>query len=191
MADCDKLITAGVPKICADIVAAIGADKDLILVNYADYDKALTQASGNIEATDTNSNVDGLTTIFLKSGAVQYTFEGTDYSVQPSSTPELKDDGNAWYLHSLLFTAYSKTSATRKVIEDLGSGKVIAITQDRSTGFYELFGSEQGLKLSSLERAYVGAQNSNFYQVTLQTPDIAVIRESTVGELAGAINTAI
>ena len=48
----------------------------------------------------------------------------------------------------------------------------------------EVFGMDQGLKLSGLERAYVGAQNSNFYTVTIATPDIAVIREGSVGELS-------
>ena len=50
---------------------------------------------------------------------------------------------------------------------------------------------DQGLKVSGIERAYVGAQNSNFYTVTLATPDIAVVRESTLGELAVGIETAL
>ena len=54
-----------------------------------------------------------------------------------------------------------------------------------------MFGADQGLKLSALERAYVGTQTSNFYQITLATPDVAVVRESTVGLLSVAITTAV
>ena len=50
---------------------------------------------------------------------------------------------------------------------------------------------DQGLKLSAIERAYVGAQNSNFYTVTIATPDIAVIREGNLAKLAVGINTAV
>lgn len=191
MADCGTLLTAGIALDCDNINAAIGAGKDLILVNYEDYDKSATQASGNIEVDDTNNNKDGLTKIFLKTGATQFTFEGTDYSVQPNVASELKEDGDSWYLHSLLFTAYNKTSEARKIIEELGRGKVIAITVDRSTGLYELFGSDQGLKLSALERAYTGTQTSNFYQVTIATPDVAVVREGTIAQLAISIETAV
>ena len=190
MADCSDLITAGIALDCDTINAAVGVDKDLILVNYEEFDAALTKDAANIEADDTNNNIGGLTNIELKTGAVQYIFEGTDYSVIPNITAEVKDDGNIWYLHSIAFTVYSKKSADRQTLIDLGNSRVIAIALDRSTGLYELFGADQGLKLSAVERAYVGSQNSNFYTVTLATPDIAVIRESSIGQLAFKINTA-
>jgi hypothetical protein len=191
MADCSDLITAGILLDCDTINAAVGVDKDLILVNYEDFDAAATKDPLNIEADDTNNNIGGLTNIELRTGAVQYIFEGTDYSVIPNVTAEVKEDGNIWYLHSIAFTVYSKKSADRQTLVDLGNSRVIAVAIDRSTGLYELFGADQGLKLSAVERAYVGSQNSNFYSVTLATPDIAVIRESSIGLLAFAINTAV
>jgi len=187
LSNCNDLITGGIILDCNTINAAVGVDSDLILVNYADFDKTATLAAREISG----SNIGGLTAIELKSGAIQYVFEGTDYSVIPNITAELKDDGNAWYLHSIAFTVYSKLAADRKVLEDLGNSLVIAIAKDRSTGLYEIFGMDQGLKLSGLEGAYVGAQTSNFYTVTIATPDVAVIRESTIGELAVGINTAV
>jgi len=188
---CNKLIAAGVPRNCDIIEAAIGLDKDLILVNYEDFDKVATKLVGNREADDTNGNQGGLSAIQLKSGAIQYVFEGSDYSVVPTVTPETKEDGTVVYVHSLAFTVYDKSAKTRKVIEDLGSSLVIAIAVDRSTGLYEIFGMDQGLRLNGVERAYIGTQNSNFYAITIATPDIAVVRETTLGELAIAINTAI
>ena len=143
------------------------------------------------EADDTNGNIGGLTNIELNVGAVQYIFEGTDYSVIPNVTAEVKENGDVWYIHSLAFTVFSKEAADRKTLETLGLSRVIAIAVDRSTGLYELFGIDQGLKLTGLERAYIGTQNSNFYTVTLATPDIAVMRESSIGELAVGINTAV
>jgi hypothetical protein len=190
MANCNELLTGGIVRDCDAINAAVGVNKDLILVNYDDFDHAATALIANIEADDTNNNVDGLTNIELKTGATQYTFEGTDYSVVPNVTSEIKEDGDSWFIHTVALTVYSKTSQARKVLEELGGSRVIAIAVDRSTGLYELFGMDQGLKLSAIERAYVGAQNSNFYSVTLATPDIAVIREGSLGMLAVNVVTA-
>lgn len=190
MADCNELITSGIEKDCLTVSAAIGVDKDLILVNYEDFDKLATINAANRESDNSNNNEGGLTNIELKLGATQYIFEGTDYSVIPTVTAEVKEDGNTWFLHSLAFTVYNKSAKARKTLEELANSIVVAICIDRSTGLYEIFGIDQGLKLSGVERAYVGAQTSNFYTVTLATPDIAVVRESTVGELATAINTA-
>ena len=163
----------------------------MILVNYEDFDRAATLLEANRETDDTNGNDCGLTNIELKQGAIQYIFEGTDYSVIPNVTAEVREDGNTWYIHSIAFTVYNKTAEARKILQDLGQSRVIAIAVDRSTGLYEIFGADQGLKLSGLERAYVGSQTSNYYTVTIATPDVAVVRESTIGELAVGINTAV
>ena len=145
MALCDGLISAGIARDCNAVNAAVGVDKDLILVNYDNFDLA---------------------------------------------TSEVKDDGDSWFMHSIAFTIYSKAAGDRKILEELAGARVVAIAVDRSTGLYELFGADQGLKLSGLERAYTGSQSSNFYTITIATPEIAVIRESSIGELAVAINTA-
>jgi hypothetical protein len=189
--NCVNVILEGIAKDCSNLNAAIGAEKDLILVNYEDFDKAGTALIANREIDDLGNNIGGLTAIKLKLGAIQHVFEGTDYSVVPSVTPEIKEDGDAWYIHSIGFTVYSKKAKDRKTLEALGYSKVIAITKDRSTGLYELFGGDQGLKMSGIERAYVGTQNSNFYAVTIATSDIGVVRESTLGELSTSIITAL
>tara|TARA_R110002050_G_scaffold103245_1_gene212243 strand:- start:1047 stop:1613 length:567 start_codon:yes stop_codon:yes gene_type:complete len=185
---CVFALSSGVPLVCSDLNASIGVDKDLILVNYDEFDRATTL--GTLEADATNNNEGGLTNINLLTGATQYVFEGTDYSVVPTVTPELKEDGTMHYMHSVLFTAYSKTAQTRLAIESLGGARVIAIAKDRSTGLFELFGADQGLSLSGAERPYTGSQKSNFYDVTISTPEIGVIKESTLGLLAVNIITA-
>jgi hypothetical protein len=179
---CTYEISSGVAIVCDDLNAQVGVLKDLILVNYDDFNKAVTLSV--TEADNTNNNIGGLTNINLKTGAVQYTFEGTDYSVIPAITPEIKEDGAVWYGHSINFTVYSKTAAARKTIESLGGAKVVAICVDRSTGLYELFGADQGLSLVGAERAYTGTQKSNFYSVTISTPEIGSIKESSMGLLA-------
>ncbi len=189
MALCDGLIASGIARDCNTVNAAVGVDKDLILVNYDDFDRTTSFATR--EADDTNGNSGGLTNIELKVGAIQYTFEGTDYSVIPNVTSEVKEDGDSWFMHSIAFTVYSKKAADRKTLEALAGARVVAIAVDRSTGLYELFGADQGMKLSGLERAYTGSQSSNFYTITIATPEIAVIRESSIGELAVGINTAV
>lgn len=188
---CTTIILSGIVKDCDTMNAPIGAEKDLILVNYEDFDLPGTLLVANREVGNTNNNIKGLTAIKLKTGAVQYIFEGTNYSVIPTVTTEVKEDGDAWYGHSIAFTVYSKLAKDRKTLESLGKSRVIGITKDRSTGLYELFGMEQGLKITGIERAYIGAQNSNFYTVTISTPDIGVVKESTLGELAVSIITAV
>lgn len=189
MAFCDGLITGGIARDCNTLNAPVGVDKDLILVNYEDFDRELTLATR--EQDDTNNNIGGLTAIQLKAGAVQHIFEGTDYSVIPNVTSETKEDGDSWFIHSIAFTVYSKKASDRKTLESLAGSKVIAIAIDRSTGLYEIFGIDQGLKLTGLERPYTGSQSSNFYTVTIATPDVAVVRESSIAELAVGINTAV
>lgn len=184
---CITEIIKGVALDCSTINAAIGSGKDLILVNYEDFDKQGTLSTSNREIDNLDGNLDGLTSIILKTGAIQYLFKGTDYSVIPTVTPEVKEDGDMWYSHQILFTAYSKAAKDRKTLEDLDGSRVIAIVKERSTGLYELFGADQGLKVSSIERNYMGSQNSNFYQVTLLTPEIGIAKESTIGELAVSI----
>lgn len=186
---CPSVILRGITKDCNTVNAPIGALKDLILINYNDFDLVATKAIENRELSHSNLNVDGLTSIFLKQNAVQHVFAGTDYSVVPNITSEIKEDGDTSFVHSIAFVVYSKLATDRKTLEALAGSKVIAITVDRSTGLLELFGMFQGLKISAIERAYVGTQNSNFYSVTISTPDIAVIREPNMGELAVGLLT--
>ena len=172
---CNYPLASGSTIDCADLNARIGVGKDLILVNYDEFDRTTTLS---VETVDHYTNIN------LLVGATQHTFEGTEYSVVPSISPEVKEDGSVWYGHSILFTVYKKTLAARKTIESIGGAKVIAIMVDRSTGFYEVFGVDQGLTLSAVERPYVGSQKSNFYDVTISTPEIGVMKEGTMGILA-------
>lgn len=180
----NSIITNGIALECEVFNESIGAEKDLILINYADFDLESTSSIYNRQTDDALKNLRGLTDIFLKPGAVQHVFEGTDYSVVPTVTPEVREDGNLWYTHSIAFTVYSKKSEDRETLISLGKSTVIAVTRDRSTGLYELFGAYQGLKVTGIDRTYVGSQNSNFYQVTIATPDINVIREPSLSELS-------
>lgn len=184
----NKSILSGIAKDCNNISASIGAEKDLILVNYLDFDKVATFSPFNRQLNDDFGNKGGITDIILKAGAKTYVFEGTDYSVIPSISTEVKEDGNTWFSHSIAFTAYNKTMEARATLLSLGKARVIAITRDRSTGLFELFGAEQGLKMSGLDRAYTGAQSSNFYSITIATPELAVIREKSIGELSLKLN---
>jgi hypothetical protein len=182
MARCVYAIAGGSTIDCEALNAQIGVDRDLILVDYAEFNRAATLAT--IEADDTNGNIGGLTNINLLAGATQHIFEGMDYSVIPTVTPEVKEDGTVWYDHSILFTVYSKTAEARAVIESLGGARVVAICGERSTGLYEIFGVDQGLSLSAVERSYVGSQTSNFYNVTIETPKIGIVKEKTLAQLA-------
>lgn len=185
--DCNTLLTDGIPIDCDSVKGQVGVGKDLTIVEFDSFDQVLTLDPSNFEADDTNGNEGGLSKIILKTGATQLVFEGKDYSIKPSVSGETNDDNDTWYTHTIAFTAFNKTSAARKSLEALSGKRVIAITVDRSTGLYELFGAEQGLSISEVSREYTGSQNSNFYAVTLNTPEIAVIKEYNLGHLANEI----
>jgi hypothetical protein len=186
-----NFILEGITRDCESSNAVIGVDKDLILIEYKYFDLKATKALSNRESDNTNNNYKGLKNIALKEGAILNVFEGTDYSVVPSITPEPREDGSMRYIHSIGFTVYSKTARDRETLLVLSKTRVVAVVKDRSTGLYELFGMEQGLKVTGLERAYVGTQNSNFYSVTISTPESYVIKESTIGELSVNLNNSI
>lgn len=177
-------INSGITLDCTVFNESIGAEKDLILINYSDFDFDQTMSIYNRQTDDSYGNLRGLTDIFLKPGGIKHIFEGTDYSVIPTVTPEVREDGNLWYTHSLAFTVYSKLAKDRETLITLGKSTVIAVTKDRSTGFYELFGAYQGLKVSGIDRSYTGSQASNFYQVTIATPEINVVKEPSLSELS-------
>ena len=188
--NCTNLIKSGVVLDCKSLSGMIGAGKDLILVNYEDFDYDKTFADDN-KCSDVGApNEGGIENIYLKANAVQHLFEGTDNSVKPTVTAEQRENGNSWYVHSIAFISYSKKSKDRYTLRDLGNSRVIAITIDNSTKLFELFGAEQGLKVGSIERNYTDGEISNFYSVTIATPDVQIIRESGMGELAKQVNTA-
>jgi hypothetical protein len=187
---CTNFILEGISRDCESDNAIIGVDKDLILIDYKFFDLAATKLQANREANNLNNNYKGLTNIALKDGAVLNVFEGVDYSVIPSVTPQAREDGSMRYQHSIGFTVYSKTARDRETLISLSKIKVVAVVKDLSTGLYELFGMEQGLRVSGIERSYVGSINSNFYSVTISTPDYYIVKESTIGELSVNLNDA-
>lgn len=184
----DSTILNGIQRDCATINSRIGVDKDLILINYSDFDYDATMLESNREISNSNGNIKGLSDIKLKPTAVLNTFEGTDYSVVPSVSHSVLENGKFNYSHSISFTVYSKLSKDRKTLETLSNSKIIAVTRDKSTGLFELFGAQQGLRMSEVSRTYTGSQNSNFYTVAIATPDFYVLKESSLSEMSVALN---
>ena len=183
----NNLITSGILKNCDSIYDIIGVDKDLILVNYVDFNVDLTLSKVNKVLESEDINYKGISRIILNANAQTYFFNGSYNSVAPTITPELREDNKMRYSHEITFIAYSKTAEDRKMMESLSKSKVIAITKDLSTGLYELFGAKVGLTFKSISRQYSGAQNSNFYSITLGTADTAILKEDTMGELSEKI----
>ena len=177
-----KLITSGININCDDLASQIGVEKDLLLVNYSDFDRETTLA--NIEQDNSNNNKGGVTQIEFYEGAVLHKFEGTDYSVIPSFSIDKREDNSAIYTHSISFTVYNKTSEARNTLLELENSKVLAVVIDRSTGLFEMFGVDSGLILNNLDRSYTGSQKSNFYNVSIETPKTSNLKESAFGTLA-------
>ncbi len=179
------LLTSGIDKDCGNINAIIGVEKDLILVNYSDFDRDLTMSLRDVD--DSNGNKDGISIIQFYEGTVLYIFQGTEFSVNPSFKMTKGENNTTKYTHSIGFTVYSKSSATRNTLMELSGAHVLAIVVDRSTGLYEIFGADRGLYMGDLSRTYNGSQQSNFYSVGIETPPNSFLKESTMGELASGI----
>ena len=180
MADYNELITSGIAVDCDSLNDAIGVNKDLMLVNFTYLDREATLSSR--ETDNTNNNLGGLSKLVLKEGAKLYVYQGKDYSVIPNITSETKENGVTKYKHSIDFTIYSKKAYDKKILETLGKSRVLAIAKDKSTGLYEIFGIDRGLEVGNISRAYNGSQNSNFYTVSISTPDRAKLIESSLSE---------
>jgi hypothetical protein len=182
-----SLITSGIGIDCDFSVGkAVGVEKDLILGNYEDFKRELT-LSEERESDDTNNNKDGLRRVEFKDATVLHTFKGKQNSVVPGFSAQELEDGRIVYTHSLNFTVFNKTSEARHNLMNLSSARLVAITVDKSTGLFEIFGIDRGLKLNNISREYVGSQSSNYFQVSLTTPSQAVLKETRIPELTSEI----
>ncbi len=180
MANYNELITRGISLDCSSIYAPIGVEKDLIVANYSDLDKEATLNSR--ETDESNENLGGLTKIVFKEGSKIYLIKGRENSIAPKVSSEEREDGKKKYTHSLSFTVFSKRAYDKKSLEKFADSRVVAITIDKSTGLYELFGIDRGLEISSISREYTGSQNSNFYSISMSTPSRAKLKENSLTE---------
>jgi len=184
---CNSLLDAGVQLDCDNMVQAPEIYDSVHLVPWGGlgYKKKETWAQYNA-----SSNV--LNKIIVSNSnyiSTNYFFDAVEHSVIPNVTSEQNDLGQTVYKHSITFTIFDKSASARKIIESLGNGLVIATVEDNVSGLKTAFGLEQGLALESVERQYIGSQASNFYKVTLSTPDIVALKESHVGMIYSLISS--
>ena len=90
----------------------------------------------------------------------------------------VKKYGNR-YKHTLDMVVFAVNAAAKTQLEALAQGSVIAIVEHKFKGLngesaFEIFGREQGMEMSVLERDQSNADNLGAYTITLSTPDYAL-----------------
>jgi hypothetical protein len=179
---CNDLILEGVTYNCSDIEGMIGVGKILSLINFSAFDRASTLAASNIVDVVSDPRYRNLINLYYRSGN-RHEFEVLEYKVNPSIKTKELLNGDLAYTHSLTVTIPSKRSRVREVIESLAKSKVLAVVEDLSTGYKEVYGIDRGLKAGSVSRQSTGSQDSNFFQLELSTPSKSNMFETRLPRL--------
>jgi hypothetical protein len=165
MANCGR-ISAGVARNCDNPLVG-GSSNELILINKEDI----------VSYTENSSNSQIIEGINLVSSpqAVAYKFEGFKNSVEPQIDLAPAAFLNAWK-HQILFRIFDNTPDTKKIIDGLANGTVVAIIKNNNQGVngnavYELFGRFAGLELTVATAAKNDADTQGAYVLTLATAD--------------------
>lgn len=153
-----KKISVGIPLDC-DTPAVAGVNDRLILFNFDD--------KGSI--TKDANNPLAVTAISLASPALAYAFEGQNNSNEPVQTA-VKQGFQLGYNHQLTFRVFNDDADTKKVLNDIGKGRLIAIVQN-NTDTFEIYGYETGLIVpdGGITRTLNDPANNGGYVIQLGT----------------------
>lgn len=139
-----------------------GVEKDVLLVNRADLDKA---------GITVNENV--ITTLVLKSEKTAYLMKyAKDTHISVSTKPVISDDDLNGHEHSIVIVIYGKTKEENAEIDKLvAGGDLVAIVENKDQSgegkhAFDVYGFRNGLVVSEGE----GRTNGGYYKLTMKTP---------------------
>lgn len=163
MSACSQ-ITAGVLIDCANPIIS-GAKDRLVLINRDQIDTL----------TRNNTNPQIIEAISLAGGSVGYVFEGRFNSVEPKQTMVKKRYARV-YDHEVAFKVFSGVPLTKKQIELMAQGNLVAIVENNyqgasGEGAFEVYGLDTGLEVEALERVISDSETQGAYSVTLKTTE--------------------
>jgi hypothetical protein len=161
MSSCSN-IASGIAKNCTAQISG-GADDRLILINYEDWKNAVI--------TRNVSNHQIIENIVLATGVVGYVFEGQNNSNAPKASMVVGKTFNN-FNHDVAFLALSKDAATKKTLENLSKGRVVAIVQNNYKGTsgesaFEVYGGDAGLLCTAMESDVNNNDTGGAYAITL------------------------
>lgn len=160
-------------KISADLLVDCtnplisGVNDRMVLINREDWELA------TITVNITDPRI--ITNIVLASGVTAYEYQGKNDSIEPKSTLVRTTYSEA-YDHEITFKVFINNADTKKQLELLAKGKVVAIIQNNHTGTagnacFEVYGVDSGLILQTSERSLADADTQGAYACVLRNSE--------------------
>lgn len=140
-------INSGAVFACTDKVGLIGGFKPKFWVyNLEDVEAYTIAVNGDV------TNLD------LKTGKKIYPFEALkDTLTANASITKVEGSGIAICTHSVTFKGVDITSEQRKVFEVLANAEAVAVIAETTSGRFEIFGKDFGMKLGDANEKNYGA----------------------------------
>lgn len=142
---------------------ASGTNKNVVLINFEDIDKAASSITGNVAKS-----------IVLKSGKKGYLLQSKAKATSGSAT-FARGTYFDTYDHSVILRAFTKNQATKDFMNSLAGARLVAIVDNNEQGDkgetkYEVYGWDSGLTLSELPWS-TELSDSVVYAATLASDD--------------------
>lgn len=165
--DCSK-ITVGFAMTACGKPALAGTAARVILLNYSDVDKALSEVNA------TNDNI--IESIILQAGAKGYEVDSLPNTTVGEDTLNV-GTYNRTHQHNLTIRIFKKSEAAKTFVNGLTNARVVAIVQNNDRGDagdtkYEIYGWDSGLEMNDLTASTEMADNVA-YLFTLGSGTIA------------------
>lgn len=140
--DCSQINVGFAMDSCSRLSIA-GTGSRVILLNYSDINKALSEEAENVIAS-----------IVLKAGAKGYEVASLPDATVGEDTLSAGTYRNR-HLHSVTVRIFKKSEAAKKFVNSLTDARIVAIVENNDIGEegevkYEVYGWDSGLKLSEL-----------------------------------------
>ena len=166
MSDCGK-ITASIYQDCDNPI--VGGTKDrLILMNLIDVESYTEELLNPII----------ITALTLVSGAVAYEIEGKNNSNRPLSELVRGAYSEAW-AHQADFIAFKTDGATKKQVEYMAQGRMVAIIERNYKGSagnsaFEVYGLDSGLIMTEGRSDLADADTMGAFNIVLRSQETSL-----------------
>lgn len=139
-----------------------GVEKNVLLINRADIDKAATTLDKNV-----------ITSLVLKEQKKAFLMQyAKDTHISVATKPVISDEDINGHEHSIVIVVYGKSAEDCAEIDKLvKGGDLIAIVENKDQSgdgkhAFDVFGFRSGLVVSEGE----GRTNGGYYRLTMKTP---------------------
>lgn len=162
--------------ICGNIASALAPDCSNPLVGALEVDFYLANKGDISSYTFNGSNALIIEAITMAASKKFYKYTGIKNS-NNAKADLLKGKYLTNYEHTVEFLMFNVLAATKKELEALAQGLVVAIVEYKykgasGGGAFEILGREQGLEVSVLSRDAGNNDTQGGYSIVLKTPDV-------------------